>query len=102
MANIFDPTPDELVEWEKWLAERPDLKQVEARYPPWKLYRMKSTGKRVVVSSFGTMEDGSVGFSVIVSAQFNRVSFEREVVGVLPDDLEECDLPTDDEPVGLV
>jgi hypothetical protein len=59
---------------------------------------MRSTGQRVFPVSYS--EDGTV--RVIVSGKYNLVSFEREVFGVEIDDLEECDLPGPDEPLGAI
>lgn len=59
---------------------------------------MKSTGHRVFPLSYS--EDGTV--TVAVTGQFNFTVFERQVFGVSPDDLEECDLPTEDEILGAV
>ena len=39
---------------------------------------------------------------VQVNARYNFVAFERNVFGVDPEDLEECDLPAEADPVGSV
>ncbi len=44
-------------------------------------------------------ENGTV--TVAVSGEFNAVTFERQVFGVNPDDLDECDLPAKDEVTGV-
>lgn len=56
---------------------------------------MRSTGHRVVAISFGEEEGtGRVVMRVAVLARFNPgLTFERQVFGIDPDDLEECDLP---------
>lgn len=90
MARIYDPTPQQEASWRKWVADRPlCVRAVAERFQPWNLYRMKDTGHRVTLVSFG--EDGTM--RVFVSAKFNLVAFERQVFGVDPDSLEECDLP---------
>jgi hypothetical protein len=45
-------------------------------------------------------EDGTV--TVIVSGRFNHTMMERQVFGVHPDELKECDLPEPDEPLGVI
>jgi len=99
MAFIIEPTPEQEKEWAEWVASRPDkVRAVAERFPPWELYRMKSTGQRVTVASYS--EDGTV--SVNVSADFNVTLFERNVFGIDPDDLEPCDLPNETEPRGAL
>jgi len=81
-------------EYEIWLGSRPKIVQEVAKLlPPDRLYLMKSTGNRVYLHAYA--EDGTV--SVVVSQEYNCVFFSRIVTGVSPDDLEECDLPTDSE-----
>ena len=59
---------------------------------------MKSSGHRVTLYSYA--EDGTV--TVNVCGDWNVVTFERRVFGVSPDDLEECDVPDNDEPRGAL
>src|SRR5579862_6161244 len=93
MAHWFTPTEKEKTGYAKWVESRPAMvREVAARFAPWILYRMKSTGHRVLVKSFGEWEHG-VSLTVVVDGRFNRLAFERNVFGVEPDDLEECDLP---------
>lgn len=68
-----------------------------AKKPPELLYKLKSTGHRVIIYSYA--EDGTV--SVVVSGAFNLVAMNRIVFGIKPEDLEECDLPGPDDPVGF-
>lgn len=83
--------------WREWLSTRPQVIQALAeRLPPDRLYKMKSTGHRVTLISYA--EDETV--TVAVTGQYNLVTFERQVFGVSPDDLEECDLPPESEPRG--
>lgn len=103
MANWFEPTDDDRAGWAEWLAERPErIRAVAQRFEPWKLYRLKSSNHRVTVVSFDQPKDESqsVTLKVHVSGDFNLVAFERTVFGILPEDLEECDLPGSGEPVG--
>lgn len=102
MANIFEPAdqlpPDRRAAWNEWYSSRPDtIRAMIDRWPPWKLYRLKDTGHRVTMRSYG--EDGTV--SVDVSGKYNFVLLERNVFGVNPEDLTECDLPAPGEPVGV-
>jgi hypothetical protein len=96
MAKVAEMNEAAMAEW---LEERPQvIKDMATRHPPNLLYRMKSTGHRVTLYSYS--EDGTV--SVIVSGRYNLLTFERKVFGVNPDDLEECDFPPSDEPVGAM
>lgn len=85
--------------WDKWVQERPEgVRKLCIKYPPNLLYRYKPTGSRVLIVSY--FEDGTV--KVDVSGDYNCVVFEREVFGVDPADLEECDFPGEDEPLGVM
>lgn len=85
--------------WLEWVASRPPVvRELCERYPPDRLYLMKHTGQRVVLYSYN--EDGTV--TVQVLGKFNFVTFERQVFGVDPTNLVECDLPTPDELVGAL
>lgn len=98
----YDPTPEELAEWEQWLNERPTrVAEVARRLLPWKLFRMKSTGQRVLVMQYDEEVDGSCTVTVLVHHYLNPCGVPRSVFGVDPDDLEPCDdwrswLETDD------
>lgn len=100
------PTEEHLRAWDAWLAERPDaLREAVAKYKldPWTLYRLKPTGQRVfVVALYEPGDDGKVMLRVGVSGEFNMVTFERDVFGIDPADLEECDLPKVGEQVGTL
>lgn len=99
MANHFDPTPEQMAAYAEWTASRPEsVRKIAERLFPWALYRMKSTGQRVTLVSI--FEDGTI--KVEVSGRFNALVFERDVFGIDPDDLEECDLPGEDEPLGIL
>ncbi len=91
MARIFEPTKQQEKAYRKWIAQRPEIvRVVAARFTPWELYRLKTTGQRVTVRSFGEGHDDSVTLTVNVSAEFNCTLFERDVFGINPDDLEPC------------
>ncbi len=99
--RYVEPTEEQLHGWKAWVAERPDnVKALATRFDPWTLYRLISSGHRVIVQGFDEGVDGTVSLRVMVSGEFNFVTFERSVFGISPDDLEECDLPGPDEPLG--
>ncbi len=99
--RYVQPTLEWVQGWEAWLADRPDnVREVACRFDPWTLYRLKTSGHRVIVQAFDEGVDGVVTLRVAVSGEFNFVTFERSVFGIRPDDLEECDLPASDEPLG--
>lgn len=85
--------------WHAWLAERPDIvRGVAERLPPNRLYRLTTTGQRVTIESYS--ESGTV--TVAVRGEYNLTDFEREVFGVSPDHLVECELPSPDEKIGAL
>lgn len=103
MARIHEPTAQQEAEWNDWVASRPEcVRKVAERFEPWSLYRMKGTGRRVTLYSFGEEKNGTVTLTVYVQGEYNLVTFERRVFGINPDDLEPCDLPTGDEPTGAL
>lgn len=94
MARVIEVGLEEEAKYRAWVAERPEaIRAIAERFDPWSLYRVRRTGQRVLVSGF--FEDGSM--SVFVSADFNEVreGMPREflVFGIVPDDLEPCELP---------
>jgi hypothetical protein len=105
MAYVVEPTGEMREEWGQWVASRPESVRraiEEHELEPWKLYRIKSSGHRVVIHCFDEHQDGSVTIQVDVDRRFNFVTFERRVFGVAPGDLEECDLPAAGEPLGAL
>jgi hypothetical protein len=102
VTRYKEPTPENEQAWREWVASRPEaIRVVAERYDPWTLYRLKTTNQRVFLQSFFDPDpDGKVLCRVAVSGEFNMVTFERSVFGIDPNDLEECDLPGADEPVG--
>jgi len=98
MARFHEPTKKQLKGWKKWAAKRPPvIRALAERFDPWTLYRLDG-GDRVHVLSF--CEDGTV--TVAVTRHFNLVIFERQVFGIHPEQLSECDLPSKDEPTGVL
>lgn len=103
MARIFEPTPEQEAGYREWIASRPDnVRVVAERFEPWCLYRMRATGQRVTVMSFGEDDEGNVSLTVHVLPEFNFVLVPREVFGIDPDDLEPCELPEPGELVGCM
>lgn len=99
MSNRYEPTQEQRDGWEAWVNERPPaVKAVAERFQPWKLYRLGSTGHRVYIYSIG--EGDEITLTVVVSGEYNFVTFERRVFGIYPDELVECELPGKDEIVG--
>jgi hypothetical protein len=58
---------------------------------------MKS-GHRVTICSYS--ENGTM--MVDVRGEYNKITFERTVFGVKPEDLEECELPGEGEELGAM
>ena len=103
MANIFEPDPQQEVSYQEWLLTRPKhVRKIAEGFRPWKLYRMKGSTHRATIHCFEEHKDDTVTVKVNILAQFNRLLFERQVFGVNPNDLEECDLPTPNESLGAL
>jgi len=103
VANIFEPSEEQKMEWAEFVATRPpNVRKIAGTISPWKLYRLKSTGHRVTIYSFDEHKDGTVTCSVVVSGEYNTVLFARRVFGIKPSDLEECDIPTNEQALGEV
>ena len=83
--------------WNEWVASRPEsVRELCQSLPPDRLYRMGSTGHRCTIHSYG--ENGTV--TVTVSGDYNAVTFARNVFGIKPEELTECDLPDESEVTG--
>ena len=95
------------VAWKDWLLGRPDFVRVVAeRFPPWVPVRIKSTGQKAHVYSFGGREDGTVSIQVDVFAEENPDSLHsvflpggHRVFGLDVDDLEPYDRDPAPRPV---
>lgn len=84
-------------EWNKWVESRPPIIQdLCKRFPPTKLYRLISSSHKVTIHSYS--EDGTM--TVNVTGQYNYVAFDRQVFGIKPEELEECELPAPGELLG--
>ena len=99
MAKVFQMTPEQEMQWMNWAYARPEcIRDLALKFRPDTLYQMKSTGHRVTL--FSISENRTL--TVSVSGKFNFVAFERRVFGINPDDLEECELPSQDELTGSI
>ena len=95
MATLFELTE----EWDEWLDTRPQvIRDMAAETPPNKLYRLSPNGERVTLYSYS--EEGTV--TVNITGEYNLLTFSRQVFGISPSSLEECDLPAEDEMVGEI
>ena len=96
MAKIAEL--DEQV-WANWVATRPKVVQdLCKKFRPDTLYLLKTSNQRVTICAYS--EDGTM--SVDVSGDYNALVFDREVFGVKPEHLEECDLPSKSEVLGTL
>lgn len=99
MALIIEWTKKQREDWDKWIATCPSIiQELCKKFPPNKLYKLKSSGHRVTIYSYS--EDKTI--TVIVSGEYNAVIFDRQIFGIPPDDLEECGLPLETEPLGTL
>jgi len=99
MATLYEYDEEQAQGLEEWLEDRPDIiKEMAAKFPGNRLYRLKNSGDRVTIYSYH--EDGTL--SVSVTGEYNFIMFDRNVFGIKQDDLEECDLPAEDELVGCI
>ena len=99
MAIVIEWDDKDKAEWEEWVSSRPEsIHSMCREFPPNKLYKLKSTGHRVTISSYS--EDGTC--TVVVSGRFNMVSMERQVFGIKPEDLVECGLPGRNDALGVL
>lgn len=97
MAEIYALTDEQKQLVADWIKECPGaITEMVASHPGNKLYKMKQTGQRCEIHAYS--EDRTV--TVLITGKYNRLICDRTVYGVPIDDLEECDLPGPDEPLG--
>lgn len=93
----FEPTADQIAEWQRWLAARPShVRVVAERFDPWTLYRLTTTGQRVSFTgchegarNCGEADVDPMRVTVAVHAEhpvLGEVS-ARNVFGIDPDSL---------------
>lgn len=100
MANIIEPTEEKLKELEEWIKDRPQIiKDLYTRYPSYKLYQLDSDGcskclkRKVTIHSYNI--DGTI--TVNVPRAFNISLTDVSVPNIPPEQLTECDIPTEEE-----
>ncbi len=99
MAKIIEWTEEQQNAWDEWVASRPKIIQdLCRRFPPCNLYQLRDSNQKVTIVSYS--EDGTL--TVDISGEYNWVTFARQVFGIKPEDLEECDLPETSELVGTL
>ncbi len=97
MAKWMEWTEEQEAGWAEWVSTRPSvIQEMCALLQPNRLYLLKQSGHRVTILSYS--EDRTV--TVAVTGEYNAIAFDRQVFGIKPEDLEECDLPAPDERVG--
>ena len=86
------------------MVERPSTPRScsSERFDPWSLYRLKTTGQRVTIYGFSENPEGIVTVTVRITGKYNLTDFDKIVFGIDPNDLEPCDPPPADEPVGTM
>jgi hypothetical protein len=95
LTKIEGWTAKEKKEWnDKVKAHPKHVRDVASKLDPWKLYRLRSTGQRVIIIGFNESENKEITVRVWVNAKYNTSPFERNVFGIDPNDIEECDLPS--------
>ncbi len=83
--------------WDEWVAERPPVvREICLKYPFDRLYRIKSSGDKGTIHSVS--EDGTLTMNI--DGTYCRVMFAKNVFGLHPEDIEECELPGPDEELG--
>lgn len=84
--------------WAAWVAARsPVVQELCALLPPDRLYMLKASGLRVTLVSY--CEDRTV--TVDASGEFNALPFTYQLFGVKPESLEECEMPSEHEVLGV-
>lgn len=97
MAKTHELTPEQEAGWREWVEALPPVpREVARRFRPNVLYRLSSSGHRCTIASFG--DNGTI--TVNITGEYNRITFGRQVFGIKPEDLTECDLPAPGEDVG--
>ena len=101
LTKIEGWTAQEKKDWNGKVKKQPkNVRDVASKLSPWILYRLKSTGDRVIILGFNEGENKEITVRVEINAKYNLVPFERNVFGIDPNDIEECDLPSSGERLG--
>jgi hypothetical protein len=97
MVNAFEFGESDAVQWREFKELMPStLRAIAEQYPPNKLFLLKPFNRRVTVSGYA--DNGTL--DVMITGEFNRIFFARNVRGVEPHELEECDFPHPSEKLG--
>ena len=97
MAKIIEWNDLEKHQWKKWLNSCPPIiKNLAEKFPIDRLYLYKPTSHRATIASYYL--DGTL--SLNITGQYNRILFSRKVFSVNPENIEECDLPSEGEDLG--
>ena len=81
MARFIEWNEEQRTAWNEWLASRPTvIRELAAKLPPDRLYRLKDTGQRGTIYSYN--ENGTV--ALLIDGEFNRILFSRRVFGLQP------------------
>ena len=84
-------------EMDEWIVSKPPIiRDMFRNFPADRLYRLKTTDHRCTI--LGYSEDGTM--TVNITGEYNYVVFDRNVFGIKPENLKECDLPDPDEKLG--
>lgn len=100
MAVWINLTEEQKKQAAEWIAACPQVViDMVAKYnlSVDKLYRMKETGQRVTLIALGENDTVRVGYFKDFNLMMFSIAEEREIFGVNPADLEECDYPKQSE-----
>jgi hypothetical protein len=89
--RYIELTPEQEIEFQEWLNSRPDsVKETVRQRPPGHYYKLGEN--RCIIYSYS--ENGTVTVAITQELNPERlVIFNRQVFGVNPNDLTECDAP---------
>jgi hypothetical protein len=100
MAQLEDLSPEQQAELNEWAESCPPvIQELLTRVKPNRLYLNKPTQQRGYAVAWN--ENGTVTLAFI--GKYNGpdvLDFDRNVFGLTPEELEECDLPSPDEQLG--
>jgi hypothetical protein len=100
MARWYEPDDKQLADWKEWKETLPETARKNAeKFPPWELLWLPTSDSGHRVFPYSYSDNGTL--TVVVTGQFNRVTMERKVFGINPEDLTPCELPGPDEPLGV-
>jgi hypothetical protein len=95
MAKWIEWSEEQKKVWDEWVNSRPDVvKELCLKFPADRLYRIKDSGDRGTIHSYD--EDGTM--TLIIDGTYSQVIFPKNVFGLNPEDIEECDLPKEELP----